>query len=302
MQIMLEGRILRAQSGFYWVETTRGVLECRLRGRLKKVALNSDIAVIGDMVRVDEVSPGYGAVEEVFPRETRLSRVAAFSGGHREDIIVANVDMALIVVALAQPEFHPRMLDRYLVICENNDIEARIIASKADLVSAETANAALKPYRDIGYVTCAASVHTGQGITEIQSWLTGKVSVVTGKSGVGKSSLLNAINPQLALAVGDVSGAVNKGRHTTTVAQLIPLGNGGYVADTPGIREIGLWKVSEAALAYGFKEFQDHIDNCRFSDCTHRHEPDCAVLHALHDGTISQARYDSYVRLLAGEE
>ncbi len=299
---MLEGRILRAQSGFYWVETTRGVLECRLRGRLKKVALNSDIAVIGDMVRVDEVSPGYGAVEEVFPRETRLSRVAAFSGGHREDIIVANVDMALIVVALAQPEFHPRMLDRYLVICENNDIEARIIASKADLVSAEAANVALKPYRDIGYVTCAASVHTGQGITEIQSWLTGKVSVVTGKSGVGKSSLLNAINPQLALAVGDVSGAVNKGRHTTTVAQLIPLGNGGYVADTPGIREIGLWKVSEAALAYGFKEFQDHIDNCRFSDCTHRHEPDCAVLHALHDGTISQARYDSYVRLLAGEE
>jgi len=210
--------------------------------------------------------------------------------------------MALIVVALAQPEFHPRMLDRYLVICENNDIEARIIASKADLVSAEAANVALKPYRDIGYVTCAASVHTGQGITEIQSWLTGKVSVVTGKSGVGKSSLLNAINPQLALAVGDVSGAVNKGRHTTTVAQLIPLGNGGYVADTPGIREIGLWKVSEAALAYGFKEFQDHIDNCRFSDCTHRHEPDCAVLHALHDGTISQARYDSYVRLLAGEE
>ncbi|MFM7677235.1 MAG: ribosome small subunit-dependent GTPase A, partial [Roseiflexaceae bacterium] len=299
---MIEGRILRAQSGFYWVETARGVLECRLRGRLKKVALNSDIAVIGDMVRVDEVSPGYGAVEEVLPRETRLSRVAAFSGGHREDIIVANVDMALIVVALAQPEFHPRMLDRYLVICENNDIEAHIIASKADLVSAEAAEAALKPYRDIGYTTCAASVHTGQGIAEIQSWLPGNVSVVTGKSGVGKSSLLNAINPQLALAVGDVSGAVNKGRHTTTVAQLIPLGNGGYVADTPGIREIGLWKVSDEALAYGFKEFQEYLDECRFSDCTHRHEPDCAVLQALHDGHIAQARYDSYIRLLAGEE
>ena len=201
---MIQGRVLRSQSGFYWVETSEGVVECRLRGRLKKIEQKSDIAVIGDMVMIDVVSPGYGAVESVLPRTTRLSRVAAFSGGSKEDVIVANVDVAIIVVALAQPEFHPRMLDRYLVICENNDIEARIVASKADLVTPEQADAALAPYRTVGYTTCVASVHSGQGLAEVESWLPGKVSVVTGKSGVGKSSLLNAINPQLALAVGDV--------------------------------------------------------------------------------------------------
>jgi len=299
---MIQGRVLRSQSGFYWVETSEGVVECRLRGRLKKVEQKSDIAVIGDMVMIDVVSPGYGAVESVLPRTTRLSRVAAFSGGSKEDVIVANVDVAIIVVALAQPEFHPRMLDRYLVICENNDIEARIVASKADLVTAAQADAALAPYRAVGYTTCVASIQSGQGLAEVQSWLPGKVSVVTGKSGVGKSSLLNAINPQLALAVGDVSSAVNKGRHTTTVAQLIPLGNGGYVADTPGIREIALWKIDHAALAYGFREFHDYLDECHFGNCTHAHEPDCAVRAALEQGDINPARYASYLRLLAGEE
>ena len=299
---MIQGRVLRSQSGFYWVETSDGVVECRLRGRLKKVEQKSDIAVIGDMVMIDVVSPGYGAVESVLPRTTRLSRVAAFSGGSKEDVIVANVDVAIIVVALAQPEFHPRMLDRYLVICENNDIEARIVASKADLVTAAQADAALAPYRAVGYTTCVASIQSGQGLAEVESWLPGKVSVVTGKSGVGKSSLLNAINPQLALAVGDVSSAVNKGRHTTTVAQLIPLGNGGYVADTPGIREIALWKIDHAALAYGFREFHDYLDECHFGNRTHAHEPDCAVRVALEQGDINPARYASYMRLLAGEE
>jgi ribosome biogenesis GTPase len=155
------------------------VVECRLRGRLKKVEQKSDIAVIGDMVMIDVVSPGYGAVESVLPRTTRLSRVAAFSGGSKEDVIVANVDVAIIVVALAQPEFHPRMLDRYLVICENNDIEARIVASKADLVTAAQADAALAPYRAVGYTTCVASIQSGQGLAEVESWLPGKVSVVT---------------------------------------------------------------------------------------------------------------------------
>ena len=273
---MIQGRVLRSQSGFYWVETSDGVVECRLRGRLKKIEQKSDIAVIGDMVMIEVVSPGYGAVESVLPRTTRLSRVAAFSGGSKEDVIVANVDVAIIVVALAQPEFHPRMLDRYLVICENNDIEARIVASKADLVTPEQAEAALAPYRAVGYTTCVASVHSGQGLAEVQSWLPGKVSVV---------------NPKLALAVGDVSSAVNKGRHTTTVAQLIPLGNGGYVADTPGIREIALWKIDHAALAYGFREFHDYLDECHFGNCTHAHEPDCAVRAALEQGEINPARY-----------
>jgi len=298
----MQGRILRAQSGFYWVETSAGVLECRLRGRLKKTELNSEIAVIGDMVEVVALDGTHGAIEQVYPRQTRLSRVKVWSGGHKEDLIVANVDLALIVVALAEPEFHPRMLDRYLVICENNDIEARIIASKADLVEAQQAEELMAPYRAIGYMVELVSARTGQGIATVQSWLPGHVSVVTGKSGVGKSSLLNRVQPELALAVGDVSGAVNKGRHTTTVAQLIPLPDGGYVADTPGIREIGLWQIDAADLAYGFREFQEFLDDCRFSDCTHVHEPDCAVLAAVARGAISTQRHDSYRRLLAGDQ
>lgn len=298
----MQGRILRAQSGFYWVETSAGILECRLRGKLKKTDLKSDIAVIGDLVDVTVVDATHGAIEHVHERSTRLSRIAVGSRGHKEDLIVANVDVAIIVVALANPEFHPRMLDRYLVICENNDIEARIVASKADLVSADTAAAAMEPYRTIGYQVCEVSVTTGQGISEVRSWLPGHVSVVTGKSGVGKSSLLNAINPELALAVGDISSMVHKGRHTTTVAQLIPVDGGGYVADTPGIREIGLWQIGTAELEYGFREFQPLLGECRFADCEHTNEPDCAVQAAVTTGQIHQARYQSYCRLLSGEE
>lgn len=298
----MRGLILRAQSGFYWVETEDGVLECRLRGRLKKIELKSDIAVIGDEVEVVAVSPGYGAIEQVYERRTRLSRVEAGPRKVKEDLIVANVDMAMIVVALAEPEFHPRMLDRYLLICEYNDIEARIVASKADLVTPEKADAALAVYRTIGYTTCAVSTKTGQGIAELRSWLPGHISVVTGKSGVGKSSLLNAINPDLALAVGDVSGAVSKGRHTTTVAQLIPLTGGGYVADTPGIREIGLWQIPKSHLEYGFREFRPFLDDCRFADCSHEHEPECAIREAVTRGEIHPDRYQSYMRLYHGEE
>jgi ribosome biogenesis GTPase len=298
----MRGLILRAQSGFYWVETEQGILECRLRGRLKKIELKSDIAVIGDEVEVVEVSPGYGAIEQVYDRRTRLSRVEAGPRKIKEDLIVANVDMAIIVVALAEPEFHPRMLDRYLLICEYNDIEARIVASKADLVTPEKADTALAVYQNIGYTTCAVSTKSGQGIAEVRAWLPGHISVVTGKSGVGKSSLLNAINPDLALAVGEVSGAVSKGRHTTTVAQLIPLNGGGYVADTPGIREIGLWQIPKSHLEYGFREFRPFLDDCRFADCSHEHEPDCAIREAVTRGDIHPARYESYMRLYHGEE
>jgi ribosome biogenesis GTPase len=296
------GRILRAMSGFYWVETADGVIECKLRGRLKRIEQQSEIAVIGDLVDIAMVSPGQGAIEAVHERTTRLSRVAVGSRGHKEDLIVANVDLVIVVVALADPEFHPRMLDRYLLICEHNNLEARIVASKSDLVSPEFAATAMAPYARIGYETQTMSTYTGHGIDVIKQWLPGRISVVTGKSGVGKSSLLNAIDPALALSVGAVSTTLNKGRHTTTMAQLIPLGNGGYVADTPGIREIALWNIPQDELENGFREFVPLLGDCRFSDCIHQNEPDCAIRAAVAAGGISQVRYDSYIRLLVGEE
>lgn len=298
----ISGVILRAQSGFFWVQTEQGIVECRMRGRLKRERQRSDIAVIGDDVEISIVSPGQGALEAVLPRRSRLARRAA---GTRdaEDVMVANVSQVLLIFACAQPAFTPRMLDRYLVICEHSGLAPLIVATKVDLVSAEAAQAMLAPYERIGYPVIYASTHTGQGITEVRQRLAGQISVVTGKSGVGKSSLLNAVVPGLNLATSAVSALLGKGRHTTTVAELHPLDleGGGYVADTPGIREIGLWNFAPEDLDWCFRELRPFLGQCYYAGCTHVHEPDCAVRAAVSLGTIDPVRYDSYTRLRTGE-
>jgi ribosome biogenesis GTPase len=298
----MRGTVLRAQSGFFWVQTENGLLECRLRGRLKKERQATDIAVIGDTVEVVQVSPEQGAIEAVLPRQTRLARRAAGSKGlWKEDVLVANVDQVLLVFACTTPDFHPRMLDRYLVITAFNDLDAVIIANKVDLVDPEQAHALFARYERIGYPVLYTSTKTSQGIAELRDRLAGRISVVTGKSGVGKSSLLNAVQPDLGLATSEVSSAIHKGRHTTTVAELIPLSlpEGGYVADTPGIREIGLWRIPPDELDWCFQEFRPVLGQCEFNNCTHDHEPGCAVRVAVEQGNISVERYESYRKLHA---
>ncbi len=296
----MQGTVLRAQSGFFWVQTNAGLLECRLRGRLKKERQTSDIAVIGDLVEVKQVSPTTGAIEAVEPRRTKLARRAAGNKGiWSEDVLIANLDQVLLIFACANPEFTPRMLDRYLVLTEASELDTVIVANKVDLVGEARAREQFAIYERIGYSVIYTSTKLGLGIDDLRARLSGRMSVVTGKSGVGKSSLLNVVQPNLGLATSDVSETLGKGRHTTTVAELIALDHlgGGYVADTPGIRELGLWQFPLDELDWCFREFRPFLNECYFSSCTHTHEPDCAVRAAVAAGQISEERYHSYTRL-----
>jgi ribosome biogenesis GTPase len=200
------------------------------------------------------------------------------------------------------------MLDRLLIIAENNDLPAIICANKVDLLTGTIASGSSGHTRDlfgtyekIGYPVIYTSAHTGEGVDDLRERLLGQLSVLCGPSGAGKSSLLNAVQPELGLAVREISEATGKGRHTTVSVRLWPIASGGYVADTPGLREAGLWDIEPDELAWHFVEMRPLLSDCRFSSCIHTHEPDCAVKAAVQTGTISAARYDSYCRLLAGE-
>jgi ribosome biogenesis GTPase len=302
----LPGSGLRARSGFYTVRLDDGtLLECRLRGRVKQERGNSDLVVIGDRVAVAPLAEGDSMIESVEPRRTRFSRrQPGPRGSWKEDMIVANLDQVLIVFACADPMPHLRMVDRFLVVAEHNQVGAVVVANKVDLVGLAEARSLFASYEVIGYPVHFVSAREGIGVEELADRLVGRVSVVTGPSGVGKSTLLNAIQPGLRIETGEVSATVHKGRHTTTSAELHPLTapGGGYVADTPGLRELGLWQVPPEELAWCFPEMRDYLGRCAFNDCLHISEPRCAVLAAVAAGGISTARYDSYRRLLLNED
>jgi ribosome biogenesis GTPase len=216
-----------------------------------------------------------------------------------ERVIAANVDQVIVMFAAANPEPHPRMLDRFLVIAEANDLAARIIINKVDIVGEDAARERFGSYERAGYPVHFTSVKQRAGLEAVRDALGARLSVVSGPSGVGKSSLLNALFPGLGLRVSEISESVNKGRHTTVGAYLHPLPPevGGGVVDTPGLREIGLWEFPIAELDRCFPELRAHREHCRFADCTHRAEPGCAVRGAVERGDVSAARYDSYLKL-----
>lgn len=301
----VSGLVRRARSGFYTVETVEGdLVEARLRGRMKKERQASDLAVIGDRVLVERLPDGTGAIAAVEPRERRFSRrQPGPRGTWREDVMVANPDLVALVFACDRPPPNPRLIDRFLVVAEYNEVPALIVANKVDLVGRDAARETFGPYERIGYDVVYASARESIGIAELARWLDGRLSIVTGPSGVGKSTLLNALQPGLHLATAEVSEALHKGRHTTTHAELLPLDGlaGGYVADTPGIRELGLWQIPLGELAWCFPEFRDHLGACAFNDCTHLHEPRCGLRAAVGERAVSEERYDSYRRMLTGD-
>jgi ribosome biogenesis GTPase len=302
---MAQGLVLRARSGFYTIATDDGELvEARLRGRVKKERQTSDLAVIGDRVVVERLADGTGAIASVEPRVRRFSRrQPGPRGTWREDVIVANPDLVAIVFSTDRPPPNPRLIDRFLVVAEYNEVPALIVANKVDL-DADAARAAFGPYQRIGYDVLFTSARAGIGIEELRGRLAGHLSIVTGPSGVGKSTLLNALQPGLQLATGEVSSVEEgKGKHTTTHAELLALEGpgGGYVADTPGIRELGLFEIPQSELAWCFLEFRPNLGGCAFNDCSHLHEPRCSLRAAVGAGRVSEERYDSYRRMLTGD-
>ena len=305
--------MFRVQSGNYFVQTeTNGVVVCKLRGNLKKELIYStsdsharrvlhahkrrstDPLAVGDHVRLNlELA----MIEETLPRHSELSRDSP--SGRGQHVLVANLDRVYIVSAAANPAPDLGLLDRFLVVAEAAEIGASLIVNKMDLVEGveDETRAAFAVYERIGYPVFFVSKKRGWGIDHLRAALRGRISAFAGPSGVGKSSLLNALQPGLTLKMGDVAEITGQGRHTTTTAELLPFDGGGWVADTPGLRTVDFWQVDKDDIPFCYPELAPFRDECRFSNCRHHTELGCAVRAAVEAGEIDPRRYQSYVQM-----
>ena len=280
---MSEGRIRKALSGFYYVDTGSEVLTCRARGKFRKEGISP---LVGDRVEVRELGNGEGFVEAILPRKNAFSRPA-----------VANIDQLVIVASQAIPVTDPFLIDRVIAIAEGNHCES-IVCIHAIIITFIQELAAI--YEQAGFLTVQVSAETGEGLDRLRELISGKVSAFTGNSGVGKSSILNALKPGVSLETGDVSEKLGRGRHTTRHVELIRLSCGAMVADTPGFSSFDTERMElcrKEELAGRFREFAPYRDRCQFQDCAHLKEKGCAVLAAVKAGEIPKSRHDSYVRL-----
>jgi ribosome biogenesis GTPase len=321
----LRGRVLRVHGLASVVETEDGrIVRCAVRRLLKSLATDErNVVTTGDIVwvrpagsgarsresgdglqetsRVDTTSDSglptpEGMIERVEPRRGVLTRASR----RREHVLVANVDQVAIVVSLVEPELKPHLIDRYLVLAQQGGLKPLVLLNKADLADVVELQPMIGAYAQLGITAMLTSATTGLGVDRLRQELRGRATVFSGQSGVGKSSLLNAVEPGLGLAVKSVSEGNNKGRHTTTYAQLIKLASGGWVVDTPGVRQLSLWDVRPEEVEGYFIEFRPFVPLCEFPDCTHTHETGCAVKNAVARRMISERRYHSYLGMFRG--
>lgn len=293
----LRGIVVRSQSGFFTLDTDEGEVVTRLRGRLKRGKKTGDLIAVGDWVQYSLQEDGTAMIEEIEERSSKFSRLAPTARGEYEQIIIANLDQAVLVFSCADPEPNFRMLDRFLIIMEEREIPVTIVANKLDLVGAGQARKLFGHYAELGYHLIYTSAKKQRGIRKLHDLLREKLTMLAGPSGVGKSSLLNAVQPELGLRVSEVSKQTGKGRHTTVVRQMFPLDEGGYVADTPGLKALALWDIEPEELDGYFPEIAARVPDCQFSSCTHTEEPGCAVIEAVESGEIHFERYESYLRI-----
>lgn len=298
----MRGRVLQLSGLHALVATEGGVWQCELRGRLKAArrAATAPLAA-GDWVEVQATAPGAGVVELVHPRRTKLSRLTSGLRG-REQVIAANVDLVVVVVAIRHPAPRPGFIDRAIAMAHSGDILPVLCINKVDLVHGQQITELARVYADLGYAVHQTSALTGEGVGVLAGLLVDRVSVMVGQSGVGKSSLLNCLAPGFNLQTRELMKGHDRGRHTTSAARLYPLPQGGYMVDTPGVKELQLWEVSRSELVRYFVEMAPLASQCRFRDCLHLGESGCAIRQAVERGQISSLRYQGYLRIAASLE
>jgi ribosome biogenesis GTPase len=294
------GRVLRVQGLVSRVRDESGQVHlCATRRVLKTLSTDQrHVVAAGDVVWWRPEGEGEGIIERVEPRRSVLCRTSR----GKQHVIVANVDQIVIVTSAAEPRIKPNLIDRMLVTAERVGIRPLVCVNKVDLVDAATLMPLVGVYSQLGYEVLMVSATTGQNVDLLRQRIIGYDSVLTGQSGVGKSSLLNVIEPDLHRRIQQVSDESQKGKHTTTTAELIPLGQGGHVIDTPGIRQFQLWDVIPEEVAGYFRDLRPYVSRCRFPDCSHTHEEYCAVKDAVSDHRIDLRRYESYTQICSGDD
>ena len=302
---MQTGRVIESTGSWYKVDTGNEIINSRLPGkfRLDKKEVTNPITV-GDIVDLEVNNDGSGNILKIHDRQNYITRQATH-GKRGEHILVSNLDQAFVVQSIRQPKLNEGFINRFLVTCEAYDVKAGIIINKMDLAKKgdlEFVEDMVDVYSSIGYSVYTCSINDDNSIEKLKSLFKDKISAFIGPSGVGKTSILNAIDPDYNLKVGEISSSSNKGKHTTTFARLIPLEIGGFVADTPGIREFGLVNIEDWELSLYFPEMLEPRESCKFNTCTHIHEPGCGVIEAFENGEIDPNRYHSYINMLESLE